>query len=371
MYAIISSWRSTDLTEIIRTENLQAIVLLSHTEWEYTSLVSSINFNDLLNLSISKKVPLYIIAGSSENNAMLYDPNDSRFENVKLCYWETYWITDTYYKINSNIFFKQLILEKFDFNVENEIMSSRDNYQYLFLTLNNKPHYHRCLFVDLLAKNNLLGESAISWHEDRYENEKDLDVEFISEYRGYDFKFWKPKKSTLTEFIDLISFNQNIMPLEYLYSFLHVVVESNSEVIFFTEKTATPLLMGKPFLVFSSLNFYKFLDRLGFLRYEEIIDYRFDTISDINDRYEMGVQNLTRLNFVNKNKLKHYNLLLREKLVFNKKLFNRLAIDQSKIPDIVKDIYNHQPDDLKRIDFDLFLCLDYVLNKNKVNKGLV
>jgi hypothetical protein len=365
MYAIISSWRSTDLTEILRTENLQAIVLLSHTEWEYTRLVSPINFNDLLNLSLSKNVPLYIVTGSSSDNDILYDRGDSRFENVKLFYWETYWITDTYYKVNADVRLKRIISEKFYFDVEKKIISSNEPYKYLLLTLNNKPHFHRCVFVDLLAKNNLLERSAISWHEDRYGDELFINVDFISEYRGYNYKFWKPKKYKLTELIDSISFNQNLMPLEYIFSFLHVIVESNSDFIFLTEKTATPLIMGKPFLVFSSQNYYRFLDRLGFLKYDEIIDYSFDILEDLYDRYEMTIQNLIKLNRREEKELKYYYKTMREKIFYNKKIFNKIALDQSRIPNIVREIYNQQPEDLKRIDFELFLCLDYVLNKDK------
>ena len=48
---------------------------------------------------------------------------------------------------------------------------------------------------------------------------------------------------------------------------------------------------------------------------------------------------------------------------FNKKLFNNIAIDQSRIPYIILELYKNQIEDLKRVDCDLYLCLKYVLNK--------
>lgn len=361
MLAIISSWRSIDLTEISKISDLTGIVLLSHNEWQYTSLIHGPElFEDLLDISMKKNVTLHIVYGSSGNNPCLFDKNDIKFKNVELYPWETYWITDTYYKVNSNTYLSNTIKEYFEFNASNEISPFYKEYQYIFLSLNNKPHHHRCVFIDLIAKHDLIKKTALTWHEDRYENE--INVEFISEHRGFKYQYWKPKISSLTELVDFIKFDQNLMPLEYKHSFLHLVVESNSDYIFLTEKTATPLLMGKPFLIFSSSKYYDFLDRLGFLRYDEFIDYDFDSIDDLSLRYERQLNNLITLSKKGNDDLQHYNLLIENKLKFNKKLFNLIAKDRSRIPSIVLELYENQSEDLKRIDYDLYLCLNYVLN---------
>jgi len=363
MLAIISSWRSIDLTEISKISDLTGIVLLSHKEWQYTSLLHGRElFEDLLDISMKKNVTLHIVHGSSGNNPCLFDKNDIKLQNVELYPWETYWITDTYYKVISDTYLSNIIKEYFEFDPIDDILPFQKEYQYLFLSLNNKPHHHRCVFIDLIAKYDLLKKTALTWHEDRYDNEKNVDVEFISDYRGFRFQYWKLKKSKLTELVNNIEFNQNLMPLEYKHSFLHLVVESNSDHIFLTEKTAMPLLMGKPFLIFSSSKYYDFLDRLGFLRYDEFIDYDFDSIDDLSLRYERQLSNLITLSKKGNDDLQHYNLLIENKLKFNKKLFNLIAKDRSKIPNIVLELYENQSEDLKRIDYDLYLCVNYVLN---------
>ena len=67
---------------------------------------------------------------------------------------------------------------------------------------------------------------------------------------------------------------------------MQLVAESENEIFFLSEKTAVPLLCNKPFLVVSSKDYHKNLQELGFLLYDELFDYSFDSIEHNYQRTE-------------------------------------------------------------------------------------
>lgn len=59
-----------------------------------------------------------------------------------------------------------------------------NSFRKLFISLNNRPHYHRCRLMDELHKQNLAHKGIISWH--------------VTDTPHYDWKFWNPKQLNLS-----------------------------------------------------------------------------------------------------------------------------------------------------------------------------
>ena len=76
---------------------------------------------------------------------------------------------------------------------------------------------------------------------------------------------------------------------------MHLVPETTPNIPFITEKTVLALLHGKLFITSGAQFFYKELKRLGFLTYDEIIDYSFDQVEDCAIRQEMIVDQIVNL----------------------------------------------------------------------------
>lgn len=114
------------------------------------------------------------------------------------------------------------------------------------------------------------------------------------------------------------TFQQETLPIEFTQSFMQLVTESDEDIVFYSEKTATPILLNKPFLVASCVNFHKSLEQRGFQLYTELFDYGFDSESDIVLRYEGLIENVKRISMLSKQQLEILHKQIFEKLVFNK-----------------------------------------------------
>jgi hypothetical protein len=126
------------------------------------------------------------------------------------------------------------------------------------------------------------------------------------------------------------------MPLELNSSFIQLVTESEDTETFITEKTVTPILLNKPFLVASSVGFHHNLEQLGFQLYTELFDYSFDSESDIFVRYEKIVENIKRYIKLSPAELKQqYNNVI-DKITYNRNLAIKYA---TTVPKEVIELY--------------------------------
>lgn len=189
-----------------------------------------------------------------------------------------------------------------------------------FISLNNNPRYHRCLLVDMLSKNNLLESGNFSWNNIPLNNE-------------YVWQWWNPKITTLTDQF-LKTFFQYELPKEWNESFVNLVSETSVTDKFITEKTWIPILCKKPFLVQSCVGFYKYFQSLGFKIYDEIFDYGFDDIEDLELRTQFVLDNLK--NISNKNYQKLYKII-QPKVEYNFDRSIELLQDKSIIPKFIID----------------------------------
>lgn len=195
--------------------------------------------------------------------------------------------------------------------------------------------------MDLLAKHQLIDVGAIGWRDINHAC-NDIRHTFSegmtdSVYLGYQYQYWKPKRLILDMELNTL-FNQETMPLEFNQSFMQLVTESDTDYTFFTEKTATPILLNKPFLVAANQGFHARLREFGFVDYDELFDYSFDDEPHMATRYEKLIENVKRYSSHDKYQLKKLHDSIFDKLVYNKNQAMKLIND---IPDDIKTLVQY------------------------------
>lgn len=188
----------------------------------------------------------------------------------------------------------------------------------LFISLNNKGHRHRCILQDTLCKFELLDLGVYSWRNVVPDD--------------YTFKYWKPTVRLLDQKKQK-NFQQHIIPREMNSCLVNLIPESTTDIIFITEKTFHPILVGKPFLVYGAPGIYKAIQELGFKLHDNVFDYSFDAVYDDVERAEAIVKELAKI------KDKDYQLIelkLRDVAKFNKEHAIKLIKTQNNVPDIAR-----------------------------------
>ena len=193
--------------------------------------------------------------------------------------------------------------------------------------------------MDLLAKHDLIDKGAIAWRDiiRRCDDIRHTFPEGVTDsmHMRYPYKYWKPKRMILDQDIDA-RFNQETLPSEFNDAFMNLVTETEDTVTFITEKTVTPILMNKPFLIAGSVRNHAILRDRGFLLYDEIFDYSFDSENDINLRYEGLVENIKRISTMDLSVI--YKKLF-DKLLYNKQHALKIMTEiPQEILDIIEDI---------------------------------
>lgn len=265
-YACFNQWDGLQwpiFKEKVFNGNYEKIVLFGQNEWAWYH--QNPEFYEVLEYCKERNIPFEIITGAHE---YLYPV---KMDYVKIHWWDTYWIGKTY---------QDLICNAEHTGNPPKAMNPYEEtkYEHHFISMNNRPHKHRCLFLDLMAKHDLMKYGALSIRQE--------------DPIMYKWKYFNYKQMFLS---DGEQYDQYKLPNQYYSSFAQIISESSSEVLMISEKTATPLILGKPFLVASQMHFHKMLRGMGFELYDEIFDYAFDDEPDEEKRYEMIMQNFDRL----------------------------------------------------------------------------
>jgi len=278
--------------EILKTEASE-IVLLSETEWEIN--IPEYFLNEL-------KVPLRIVLGSFESEYY-----SKRYKNINVEYWDTHWLGWSLMQLKHEPWFKTY--------------KPNTEFKYPFISLNNRSHIHRCVFIDELAKQNLIDKGIVTW------------IKHLNENRNYPYQHFDNQVIKLDDDFQT-QLNSFIIPQEFHDSFFHVVTEATCVTPFLTEKTAIPLLLKKPFMIIGSQYYNQKLVELGFKLYDEIIDYSYDEVLDLHERTQLFVNNIHKI--VNCNSTEMYELL-KPNIEFNYNRALEIINDTSFIPDIIKE----------------------------------
>lgn len=241
-----------------------------------------------------------------------YEPRGIPVSN--LIFWPTFWF---------NWAERLLVGNKNPYKTQ-----TYDNFVYPFISLNNKSHDHRCAMIDMLAKYNLLEKGIVTWNKTPHPN------------LGYPFKHYDNSFRGLSDdFVNKL--DSFLICPEQHQSFLHVIGEATTTVPFITEKSIIPILYRKPFITIADKNFSTRLRNLGLELFDEIIDYSYDSIDNLEDRAEAMVNNILPLLKEDYNKL--YKKLL-PKLEHNYNRALEIIKDINYIPDIIQERYKNITD---------------------------
>lgn len=272
------------------------IHFLSETEWEFAC---DKNFIDKIrNLGVNIKIVL------SSVYTDFYDEHlkHKGIQKEEVVFWGTYWFNWGAECLKSEIDFT---------NYQTTL-----NFSYPYICLNNRSHIHRCAILEELAKQKLIKQGIVTFHD------------FLEENKEYPFHHFQRQKLILNDEFDkkLDSF---IIPDEFHHSFLHIVTEAHSECCLITEKLVKVLLLKKPFLVLGCKHYHKILTSYGFKLYDELFDYTFDNENNLLIRTEKLVNNIHKV--LNEDLSKLYNTI-QYKINFNYQKTLEIINDKTLIP---------------------------------------
>ena len=283
----------------------EEIVLLNETEWE-TPTITAKFVSELKQLNIR----LRILHGSFNCKYYTELSKSLGMHESDIEFWNTHWLNWTEIQLHS---------------AYKTYQPEPNKFKYPFISLNNRSQLHRCVFIDQLARLNLIDKGAVSW------------LRYVNENAEYPYEYFDNKIRTLDSGYTVQNTPVTLFPAEFHESLFHVVSETTSvacNIPMISEKTAIPLFYKKPFVVLGASDHHKNLVNLGFKLYDEIIDYSFDAVENLNQRAAMLADQLTKL--IDINYIEVYNIL-KPKIEYN---YNRaIEIVQSLeyIPDIIKE----------------------------------
>lgn len=239
------------------------VVIFNELEWELKQ--PTIQFVQFLK---DRNVQIEIIFGSFHTK--YYDDYCDRLglNYNSLTFWPTYWMPWTEMCLNS-------VIDHTTYQVNTD-------FKYPFICLNNKNHTHRCALIDHLSKYNLIDSGVVTWHK------------FPNSTYEYDFKYYDDSIRTINDDF-ATKLDSFVLPDQWHESFLHVIGEATINADFITEKTVIPLLLKKPFVCISTKNWNKRLKDLGFVLYDEIIDYSYDSHDNVEVRADKLCESISKL----------------------------------------------------------------------------
>lgn len=112
----------------------------------------SADFDILKNIFVDNDIEVHFIFGSAD---MEFYRTRYHFPEHKIYthLWPSYYLSFTLSSMKHNKFVQ-----------DNSFIESI--YKYPFISMNNRPHSHRCVFMDYMSKHELIDKGAVAWHND-------------------------------------------------------------------------------------------------------------------------------------------------------------------------------------------------------------
>jgi len=275
--------KESNILDIIDLLHIKNLIIDCATEWEPNFTMEHVEYQlgvqlDFINELKIRKVETQVILGgySFEDYAENFQHLISQMLNngLMVSYFPSYWLNETY-RQSPKLNFQWT---KKTFNTPSE------NLGYIFV---NKPHNHRCIFIDEMYGMGLDKYINFTWN---LLTENDI---------GYPYQFKNWKEKIVIDEDDTYGktdhkTNWDLPSDKYFSSVFEIVLETHIDSVFISEKTWKPIIYGKPFVVFGRQYFHKRLQELGFRLYTNFIDYTFDEEPDPNLRARMLLEQLNR-----------------------------------------------------------------------------
>jgi len=288
--------------------NPTKITIFNELEWELNQITPK-----FIQFLKDRNIQIEIIFGSFYSD--YYDGYCKKIglDTRNLTFWPTFWIKWTEMCLKGEIDYTKHIVNT--------------DFKYPFICLNNKNHKHRAALIDHLSKYNLIDKGIVTWHK------------FANCNHGYTFKYYDDSIRLIDD--DFVTkLDSFLLPHQWHESFLHVIGEATINADFITEKTIIPMLLKKPFVCISTKNWNQRLLDLGFVLYDEIIDYSYDTYDNIEDRADKLCESINKMP-TNYSSLYE---ILRPKIEHNYNRCLEVISDKKRIPKSVFDRVAHMKD---------------------------
>ena len=314
-----------DLIESIKSIHNKKIIYLHTTEFLGEPFNQNDNNKDAHTLisEILKKnnSELFVVFGG--HNCIRYDIlKNLNIDKVKFLFWPTFLLHYTFYMLKK----RYDVLPCY----------TKNNFEKLYISFNQKPKQHRAIFIDLIHKYNLTEFGEFTWNE------------LLNEWsNNFQFEFWNEK-------IVRIDLNKDRKDLDvrkdYFTNYMldnkclfNIIGESmdNNDGMFITEKTFKSIILGQPFICIGSPFQNIVLKEFGFRLYDDLIDYSFDQESNIFDRVDGLVKNLNKLKFEDLNEL--YNKI-KDIVIHNSKTAFSLIDNDLYMPEELVAFYKDYPE---------------------------
>lgn len=279
------------------------IVLLGEMEWE-------LHVDKLIPFCKEKNIDLVLVhgCGRSEYHEQIY--KELGYDIDKVVFFDRHW----------PLYTEEMLSRRLDYT-----KYEHNKFTYPFICMNNRAHLHRCVLIDELARQDLINKGLISWHN------------FLDNASSYKFKHFDEKIRRLNDGFETM-LDSLFLPKSYENCFLDVIGEATHLCPIMSEKTLKPILLKKPFLTLSCKHYYRHVQDLGFVLYDEVFDYSFDDVDDITLRAKLFVDNIQKIIGMDYDKL--YKQLL-PKLIYNMENVLRLKQDINSIPEIIKEYVSY------------------------------
>ena len=297
------------------------------------------SIREMEKLLIERDIQLHIVYGSRGQIV----PKPIPVENTTTHYWPMFWLYGSL-----------LYHSDKESNILNPRLGTNIVPNKIGTCMMNRAHNHRMELMDTFAKDSLLDNALhYTWHNDRVTTEGE-----------YKFKHWEDNNKVYSfpgdKFIG--SGNQySISPPEEIWKgAIHIISESQPDGIFWTEKTFNAINWAVPFVIAGGRHINKMLTTYGFELYDELFDYSFDACSPYSQRINGISVQLKKLNDKylysdNFNSFNEIKKLTEEKVIRNRKNYQRILKEHKFIPQILKRLikqYGKHDNDWEMLDLN-------------------
>jgi hypothetical protein len=240
------------------------------------------------------------------------------------------------------------------FNFDKNVVEFKpNNEKYLFLNYSRRPRLHRTFFTLNLLKEKL--DECGLWSFNFLEQEANRNELLSLDYTLEPYIDFLEKNSPFL--IDEDNSGDNItthVPInDYETTFITVVGETlyDESVLFISEKTWKPIIVGTPFIILGNPHTLEYLKKEGFKTFDKWIDESYDLEIDLSNRVQMIINEIKKLKSKSLEELIEIRKEMKPICEFNKKLMRERTsnkfyesgefVHNKPTSDIINEIWNN------------------------------
>lgn len=179
----------------------------------------------------------------------------------------------------------------------------------LFFSQQKALGYHRDYLLESLHRTRILNKGTVSYAEELGPENDHLTIKYKKDSQKT--KFSKNWRNKIHKWLPSSKHDRSLIwniednpapPIKHWYnSCFNIITESFYDIeavdtSLLTEKTYSCLLHAQPFVIVGCKNIHKMLEKEGYKLYDDVFDYSFDTLDNIEHRIEAIVKQIKNLN---------------------------------------------------------------------------